>query len=181
MKPRLVLFLVPFFLIILLFLSFRTYQSSRFSLAEVVSAYKDTNPQTPKSNTLFGFAADSLHVVKASFRANENLGEILTQYNVSAATIAAIGHLPREVFDVRKLQANKPYTIIHKGDSSQTARCFVYEPNPIDYVILDFEEDLNVRTGRRKVDTLEQSIAGTITSSLYESMLDAGGTPMLVR
>ena len=180
MKPRLVLFLVPFLLVILLFFSFRTYQSSRFSLAEVVSSHKDTNPNAAKSNTLFGFATDSLNVVKASFRANENLGEILTQYNVSAATIAAIGHLPRDVFDVRKLQANKPYTIIHKGDSSQTARCFVYEPNPIDYVILDFEEELDVRRGRRQVDTLEQTIAGTITTSLYESVLDAGGSPVLV-
>ena len=64
------------------------------------------------SKTLFGYAIDSMEVIRAKFVKNESLGEVLNRYNVPHSYIAAIGQVPREDFDVRRLQANKPYTVI---------------------------------------------------------------------
>jgi murein DD-endopeptidase MepM/ murein hydrolase activator NlpD len=114
-------------------------------------------------------------------RANENLSEILSQYQVPAKALVQISRLPSELFDVRRLQANKPYTVIYREDSLPVARSFVYHPNAIDYVVLDFAGDsIAVRKGQHPVDTVRHFLSGTITTSLYEAVLEGGGSPLLV-
>ncbi|MDW3647758.1 MAG: peptidoglycan DD-metalloendopeptidase family protein [Bacteroidia bacterium] len=132
------------------------------------------------SKTLFGYTIDSMEVIRAKFVKNESLGEVLNRFNVPHSYIAAIGQVPREDFDVRRLQANKPYTVIRPKDTSKTPLCFVYEPNAIDYTVLEFSDSLSISHGQRPVDTLERSLSGTISSSLYNAILEAGGTPALV-
>ncbi|MEL7340767.1 MAG: peptidoglycan DD-metalloendopeptidase family protein, partial [Bacteroidota bacterium] len=128
----------------------------------------------------YGFSLDGMQVSQAKFIANENLSEVLMRYGVSAQTIAKIGSLPRESFNVRSLQANKPYTVIHSLDSNQTDCTFIYHPNPIDYVALNLSDSVSVIRGQNPVDTLENSVSGVISTSLYESIIDAGGSPLLV-
>lgn len=143
----------------------------------VLPVDKNTNHSV---KTLFGYPLDSMNVIKASFERNESLGEVLSRFNVPHSYIAAIGQLPREQFDVRRLQANKPYTVITPKDTSKAPLCFVYEPNAIDYTVLEFSDTLAVIHGQREVDTVEVSLSGTISSSLYNAVLEAGGTPALV-
>ncbi|MEL6625236.1 MAG: peptidoglycan DD-metalloendopeptidase family protein [Bacteroidota bacterium] len=130
------------------------------------------------SNPLYSFLSDTLEVMEATIQPRENLGEILNRFHVSAATIHQVATLPRETFDSRRLQVNKPYTVFHEKDS--TASCFIYHPNPIDYVALKFGDSLEVVHGQHKVDTVVHTLSGTINSSLYVSVLEAGGTPQLV-
>ncbi|MEM6804065.1 MAG: peptidoglycan DD-metalloendopeptidase family protein [Bacteroidota bacterium] len=132
------------------------------------------------AKTLFGYSLDSMDVIRASFVKNESLGEVLSRYNVPHSYINAIGQLDREQFDVRRLQANKPYSVIRPKDTSKSPLAFVYEPNAIDYTVLEFADSLAVIHGHREVDTLERSLSGTITSSLYTAILEAGGSPALV-
>ncbi|GAB4416818.1 MAG: peptidoglycan DD-metalloendopeptidase family protein [Bacteroidia bacterium] len=129
---------------------------------------------------LYGIPVDSMQVVQAVIRSNENLSEILARYNVPAALVYKIGQLPRDLFDVRKLQAQRPYTVIHRGDSLQTAEAFVYHPNPIEYVKIHFSDSLHVERGQHPVDTIRHSLSGVIQSSLYVAVTEAGGTPQLV-
>jgi len=134
--------------------------------------------QTP--TCLYGVEVDSLEVVQAAFAANENLSEVLARYNVSQQQIFQIASLPRDLFDVRRLQANKPYTILYRADSQHTAQCFVYHPNPIDYVRVDLGDSLWVERGQNPVDTVEHELSGAINSSLSESVAQSGGNAMLV-
>ena len=141
---------------------------------------KDTQIQDVSPQRLYGVALDSMQVITASIQRNENLSEILSRYHVSQAMISQLVSVPREVFDPRRLVASKPYTIIHQKDSLQTARSFIYHPNPIEYVAMHFEDSLIVERGKHPVDTLVHSLSGTIQSSLYQSILEAGGTAVLV-
>ncbi|MEM6343308.1 MAG: peptidoglycan DD-metalloendopeptidase family protein, partial [Bacteroidota bacterium] len=50
----------------------------------------------------------------------------------------------------------------------------------IDYVALRLEDSVSVYRGQNPVDTLQHSLSGVITTSLYESIMDAGGSPLLV-
>lgn len=134
--------------------------------------------QTP--TCLYGVEVDSLAVVQAAFEANQNLSEVLAQYNVSPQKVVEVATLPAELFDVRRLQAHKPYTIIHGRDSLHTARSFIYHPNPIDYVRIDFGDQVSVEKGQNPVDTVEHALSGMIESSLYVSITEAGGSPQLV-
>jgi len=129
---------------------------------------------------MYGVEVDSLQIVRAVFEPNESLSDILVEYNVSSSLIHQIGQLPKDDFDVRRLRAHKPYTILHEADSAHTACSFVYHPNPIEYVALHFADSVRVERGHNPVDTVSHELSGVITSSLYEAVLEAGGTPQLV-
>jgi murein DD-endopeptidase MepM/ murein hydrolase activator NlpD len=129
---------------------------------------------------LYGVEVDSLAVEKAVILANQNLSDLLSPFNVSQAAIYQVASLPKALFDVRKLRANKPYTVIYQPDSQRTAHSFVYHPNPIDYVTVHLGDSLWVERGQNSVDTVEHRLAGVIQSSLYQSVVDQGGTPQLV-
>jgi len=178
MRYRHLLFISAFLLLLFSISGISCQRKSLKSPSTItLPVVKNTN-HSPK--TLFGFSLDSMEVIKAEFVRNESLGEVLSRFNVPNSFIHAIGQLPREEFDVRRLQANKPYTVIRSLDSTRIPVCFVYEPNSIDYTVLKFSDSLSVIHGQREVDTVEVSLSGTITSSLYNAVLEAGGTPSLV-
>jgi murein DD-endopeptidase MepM/ murein hydrolase activator NlpD len=154
------------------------YQNQSLSWANQMDKFTENLFVTP--TCLYGVEIDSLSVAQAVFQANENLSDILTQYNVSQASIYEIATLPKDMFDVRKLRANKPYTVIFRPDSQQTAHSFIYHPNPIDYVTLHFGDSVWVERGQNPVDTLSHQLGGVIESSLYQAVVAQGGSPQLV-
>ena len=56
----------------------------------------------------------------------------------------------------------------------------IYEPNKIEYVVFDLNDSVSVYTGSKEVNSIESTITGTITTSLYESMIQGGASPQLV-
>ncbi len=128
---------------------------------------------------LYGFNKDSIYIIKDKVKPNQNISEILQEYNVSYSEIAKLAEGSREVFDVRKIRANKPYEVICTTDSAHKAKCFIYHPNEIDYVLFNLEDSLSVKLEHKKVVTKEKTFAGVITSSLYNTMVDNGASPVL--
>ena len=179
MKNRYPLIFITSVILIAIF-GYLFLQSSMSSGQDTQAFHKVTQNKPTKPKLLYGVPIDSMQIVKAVVKANENLSEILGRYNVSAATIYQIGTLPKETFDVRKLQANKNYTIIHGFDSSQTAKSFIYHPNPIDYVVFRFDDSLKVEKGQNRVDTIKNEISGIIKTSLYQAIMDVEESPVLV-
>ena len=176
-KPLLFLLITLFSLISLLLLT----RNLPFHQAVLDANHvKDNEKLLQSPKTLYGVSLDSMRVSKAVFQPNEILSEVLSRYQVSWQTIAQIGQLPREEFNVRSLQANKPYTVIHPVDTTQAAKTFVYHPNPIDYIALHFGDSVSVEHGRMPVDTIHHSLAGVINTSLYQAIIESGGSPVLV-
>jgi murein DD-endopeptidase MepM/ murein hydrolase activator NlpD len=128
---------------------------------------------------LYGINIDNLDVIEGTIQRNQNLSGILSQYNVSYTTIDLLARNFKDVFDVRKLAANKKYTVLLEQDSLKTARTFVYEPNSLEFVVFNLLDSMDVYKESRKVDTVIQQTAGIINSSLYNAMIDAGSTPAL--
>jgi murein DD-endopeptidase MepM/ murein hydrolase activator NlpD len=138
-------------------------------MAEVADSVVVEEPREPK--TLYGMVLEDDHVViEDKIKRNQFLGEILHAYNVPANLIHQVSQVSRSVFDPRKITPNSKYTIIANQDSITKAKAFVYEPNPIEYIILRFEDSLSVDVGRREVVTVEKSVSGVIHSSLAASM-----------
>ena len=134
----------------------------------------------PPSALRFGFEVDSFLFSQKQIAANENLSEILQRYHVPTNLLQQLVRIPTEVFDVRKIRANKSYTLIQRKDSVQSARGFVYHPNPREYVVIDLGDTLAAYRGSHPVDTIRHTLEGTIQSSLYASILEAGGSAELV-
>lgn len=124
--------------------------------------------------TLYGMVIDDYTVIEDKIKRNEVLGDILMEYNVPPNIIHQISKLSRNIFDVRKLAANKKYTLICDQDSLKTAKAFVYEPNPTEYIVLRFEDTLWVDVCKREVMIVEKSIAGEIKSNLSQTIEELG-------
>ena len=153
---------------------------AKYQETDVVAIDSSEFRAPPPPKIMYGINVDSMTVEERVIKRNENLSEILSKYNISPQTIFEISKLPRESFNVRRLQSRKPYTIIHENDSLQTARAFIYHPNRIDFTMLIFDDSVIVINGKNKVDTIVEVATGIIETSLYNSIMDSGGSPMLV-
>ena len=135
--------------------------------------------EIPEPVLLYGLPADSFHITEQLVKRNQNLSEILLPYNVNFSTIATLAKNSRNVFDVRKIAANKKLTIFCKKDSANTAQYLVYEPGLTEYVVFNLQDSMNVMLHQKEVTIEERTIFGSIRSSLAESVSDAGGSAAL--
>ena len=128
----------------------------------------------------YGIAIDSLEEVVGKIRWNQNLSEILSTYNISNETIYAVAKASKGVFDVRKLKAGYPYSVFLEGDSLKTATHFVFEPDKTEYVVFNLQDSIYVTRHKRPTTISQETLVADINTSLYESVLEQGATPILV-
>jgi murein DD-endopeptidase MepM/ murein hydrolase activator NlpD len=144
-------------------------------------------PETTKGNVAeayvaprkFGLPVDSFNVVDNTVKRNDFLATILEPYHVDNITIANLAQKSKPIFDVRRITAGSQYSIFCTKDSLQKAVYFVYQPNPIDYIIYDLRDSITITEGKREVTTRVETASGVITSSLYEALDKAGTDPAL--
>jgi len=128
---------------------------------------------------LYGFEIDSFDIVAGTVRRNQNLSEILLPYNVTMGLIDQIARKSKSVFDVRKIKANQPYTIICETDSLKTARQFIYESSQLEYVVYNLIDSVRISKHEKEIKLQERVVTGTINSSLYETLETTGIGPIL--
>ena len=84
----------------------------------------------------------------------------------------------KDSFDVRWLTAGKPYTILSSKDSLSTPQYFIYQPNLLNYVVIDFSnfDSINAANKKKPFKIIKKSTSGVINNSLSETM-DQNGLP----
>jgi murein DD-endopeptidase MepM/ murein hydrolase activator NlpD len=121
----------------------------------------------------YGFAIDTFHMIEGKIKTGTFLGDILNSQKVDFQTIDQIVKNSADIFDVRKLRPDKPYTILTK-DTAQTAEYFIYEPSVFEYVVFHLTGDLKVERIKREVTTQIKSAGGLLKTSLWHAMTDNG-------
>ena len=129
---------------------------------------------------VYGIATDSLEVVNGIMKSGESISDILNAYNISATTIHNLAQKAKPVFNVKKIQSERSYVLLHTRDSAQTAQYFIYEPNQSEFIIYDLRDTLQVTRHLREIQVVERELTGVIKGSLYESIIAVGGTAQLV-
>lgn len=127
----------------------------------------------------FGLPVDSFVIIEDKIKPNEFLANILGPHEVSAQTLANLTAKSRDIFDIRKLRAGDHYTLFCTKDSSRKACYFVYQPDPIQYIVYDLQDSLNIYAGSHEVTTEEKEIGGTINSSLFATLDNLQADPDL--
>lgn len=130
----------------------------------------DLTPPT----VLYGMVVDNHEVIEDRVKRNQFLSDIMREYNVPVKLINQVASLPRHVFDARKIIPDKKFTVICSADSLRIPKAFVYEPNPIDYVVFRFGDSLVVDVCQREVTVVEKSVSGVIMSSLSQTINELG-------
>jgi len=124
----------------------------------------------PKIIEEFGYVLNNYKVIKDTIMNGESFGEILDRHHIAYPTIYKIAEAAKDTFDIRKLRAGKPYTILAKNDSTEQAQVFIYQPNKVEYLIVDFTDSIQTKFGRKEVKTVVKTASGIIKSSLSEAI-----------
>ena len=133
----------------------------------------------PEPKLLYGMVIDSMVIIEDRIKRNQNISEILTAHNISNEVIFQLAKLSKEVFDVRKLVANRKYTLICEPDSLNTASAFVYEHNPTEYVVFKLKDTISVEKRQKEIKIVEKGVSGIIESNLAITMSELGLSPQL--
>jgi murein DD-endopeptidase MepM/ murein hydrolase activator NlpD len=173
-----------FIILFLIFLAFIVYQV-RMDQAlpdepELVESDSLEIIQKNEPSLLYGIEIDSFQIIEKKIKRNQFLGEILSKYQVSDQEIHDLSIKSRGIYDVRKLEARKKYTLLCTKDSLPRAEYFIYEPSPIDYVVYKLKDSIEVSYHQKKIDTVQTAVAGIIESSLWVTMTEAGADPLLI-
>ena len=120
----------------------------------------------------YGIDCDDFQVVKDTVQPHQNLSDILLKYDVPNSTIHDAAVESKAIFNVRTMKAGNPFCIIHSTDSSKKVRYFVYELNPVDYVVFDFDDPIKVSLGKKPVQLQTKTVSGRIESSLWDTLTE---------
>jgi murein DD-endopeptidase MepM/ murein hydrolase activator NlpD len=149
--------------------------------SDTVSTIADTVVITPARDTtfLFGIPVDSYNVSSGTIKRNRFLPEILAGYGISLGEIDALVKNSTPVFDVRHLRSGNEYTILSDKDSAGRAKYFIYEHDATTFYIFSFNDSLNITPYRQEINSVIRFVSGTIKTSLWDSMIEAGLNPDL--
>jgi len=154
---------------ILLFLGLILFYSCQKDVKQVAE-FEEVEEEQPKIIEEFGYVLNDYIVVKDTIQKGESFGEILDRHHIDYPTIYKIATAAKDTFDIRRLRAGKPYTILAKNDSTEQAQIFIYQPNLVEYLIVDFTDSIQTKFGRKKVKVVEKYATGIIESSLSEAI-----------
>lgn len=136
----------------------------------------------PEPTLLYGIAVDSFDIYEGKIKWGQSLSNILSEFDISNEQIYELANKTRDVFDVKLLKANYPFTIIHERDSSRRARQMIFEPDPTQYVVFNLADSIFAEKIQREVITEEKTLIAKIEkgSSVSLAVSEAGGPQLLV-
>ena len=115
----------------------------------------------------YGILLDSFNVTKGVVKKGQTLGEILYANHIDHPQIAEIVNKSKGIFDVRRVNAGKEFTVICLDDSTEKACYFIYQEDPTNYVVMDLTNEVDVYRGKKEVTTKLNVAYGEINSSLW--------------
>ena len=131
---------------------------------------KQPEVEKPEPVMLFNIPIDSFTVVPGKIRSGQNLSDILVSKGISMARIDEISKKSILTFDVRKMKVDNPYYFFMNKKNASKVDYFIYEINPVDYVVYQLSDSLRIYKEKKPIETLVKSASGVITSSLWNAL-----------
>lgn len=157
------------------FFIFETIETRRIEkeLAEQVEVV------IPEPVMLFNIAIDSFKVVSGEVKSGQNLSDILVKQGISMTKIDEISKKSILTFDVRKMKINNPYYFFMSKKDPSKVEYFIYEINPVDYVVYQMGDSLRIYKEKKPMITQIKTASGVINSSLWNTMKEQAISPVL--
>ena len=127
----------------------------------------------------YNILVGSFNVIKSFVKSGQTMGEILYLNHIDHFEINKIVKKSKGIFDVRRVNTGKKYTVICASDSTQKAKYFIYEIDATNYVVFDLREKIDVYKGKKPVTVKLKTASGTIKSSLWLTMEEQKLSPKL--
>lgn len=145
------------------------------------------NPQTNESQTAssttvtappakyeFGFNLNDYTIAKDTVKTGDTFGKLLEAQQIGATDIHHIAEITKELISPRNFHVGKPYAFLFSKEKPNAPHSFVYQPNLIDYVVVQLTDSVHAYKGQRKVTVKEKAIGGSISNNLSVDAQEAG-------
>ena len=131
---------------------------------------KKENPISIQKPNQFGLSVANLIEVRDTIDTDQTLSDILIPHGVTQQKINQIEKAARDIFPLRSFRADDQLYIYAKWDSVETVKYFVYVQNPVNYVVFDISDSVNIYKKTKPVTIRERTVSGVISSSLYQTL-----------
>ena len=127
--------------------------------------------EKPKPIIKYGYNLDNFTVIHDTIKNGESFGIILDRHHVFYPKINKIASKVKNTFDVRRVRAGRPYTILASKDSLEKAQVFIYKHDRINATIVDFKDStITAQRFKEPIKTVERIVEGKIYSNLSNTM-----------
>jgi murein DD-endopeptidase MepM/ murein hydrolase activator NlpD len=130
-------------------------------------------------NYLYELPSDSFLIEYGKVKNNQTFSVLLSSLGIPHERINAVIKKAAGIFDAHKFRAGNKYTVFYNNDSIKSASYFIYEKDPVEYVVFDFRDSLNAWNGYKDIDTLTRNFIGSIQTSLWNVFTGQGANPMV--
>lgn len=166
-------FLLPFFLV--------------FSCHEKSKKNKDKSEQKEavieKEDVIqkaYGLTLNGFEVIKDTVSKGDFFGSIMDKHGVTPQEVYRITQtIPDTIFNFKRINVGRPYTILKTKDSINKPVAFIYENDKINYTRVFLGDSLYGEKDQKPVTIRKRVASGTIESSLSLAIDNAGIDYML--
>jgi murein DD-endopeptidase MepM/ murein hydrolase activator NlpD len=139
----------------------------------------DTIPEEKPVVLEFGLPVDSFIIIKGQLVPDENLSVLMGKYNIPSTVVEEIVQKSDTVFDLKKMKSGNNYTVFCSKDSLRKAIYFIYEHSPVEYILFDLRDTINVTRNKKEIVLKRSSALINIETSLWNAMKDIKLNPDL--
>ena len=136
-------------------------------------------PKKEKIIKEFGFILNNYEVKKDTIDRGDSFGLILEKNELYYPKIFNIVNEVKKVFDIRRINVGRPYTILYSKDSIRKPEYFIYQPSSIDYLVVSLGDSIYAEKRQKEVKLVEYEASGVIKNSLSETMQELGLSPLI--
>ncbi len=168
-----------YFLFLLLILFYTSCREDKKSISEKPEI------QTPKPKPIakiFGYPESEFVIRRDTIRKNDTFGDILSKNHLPYTQIYEITKKIKDSFNIKNLKTGKPYVVLSQKDTLDSIarpKVFIYQPDPVNYVVVDFRDSIKTLKKKRKVSIVKKTAKVNITKSLYQNIEDQNLSPKM--
>lgn len=148
-----------------------------FSCGETKISIENTEPEITLNK--YSIESDTLVEALGTVQRNETLGEIFESYGIGYQTVLNVVEASKDSFDLRKIKSGNDFAFYFTDDSLREFKHFVYEIDPVNYIVYNFQDSLTIRKDKKETVIKEREVAGIINSSLWGTMQQINVNPTL--
>ena len=126
----------------------------------------------------FGIQTARYRVEAGTVGRADTFSGLLDPYGLEYQTILALAEAAKPAFEVQDLRAGRPYRV-YINPWLQQPVYVVYSMSETRYVVFDVRRPRRSVVRTRSVTRTWERIAGTVQGSLYQSLIQNGGPPLL--
>ena len=127
----------------------------------------------------FGFNLHDFNVVNDTIKSGDTFGSLIEKQNLNGKEVFDIVAKVKDTFDVRTIRKGKPYTILRSKNKTNKIQVFIYQPDKINYYVIDFRDSIAVHKKTRPLTFKTRTIAGALNGSLSETLANEKVDPAL--